>query len=113
MMRPVEVRAPRGARELQIDWEDGQTTTYRHIVLRGFCPCAHCQGHQGAIRWVEGTAEGPGLELSDIEQVGNYALRLTWGDGHNTGIYAFRYLRELGELSGASDETIQSSRFPR
>ena len=41
---------------------------------------------------------GGNLELREIEQVGNYALGLTWGDGHNTGIYSFRFLRGLCEL---------------
>ena len=41
---------------------------------------------------------GHNLELRDLEQVGNYALGLTWADGHNTGIYSFRFLRALGEL---------------
>ena len=38
------------------------------------------------------------MELREIEQVGNYALGLTWADGHSSGIYSFRYLRTLGDL---------------
>jgi DUF971 family protein len=38
------------------------------------------------------------LDLREIEQVGNYALGLTWSDGHSTGIYSFRYLRSLGDM---------------
>jgi DUF971 family protein len=41
---------------------------------------------------------GGDLELRELEQVGNYALGLTWADGHSTGIYSFRLLRTLGEL---------------
>jgi DUF971 family protein len=41
------------------------------------------------------------LELREIEQVGNYALGLTWADGHKTGIYSFRFLRALGDMLDA------------
>jgi DUF971 family protein len=67
---------------------------YPHEILRGYCPCAGCQGHAGTIRFLS----GGNLELREIEQVGNYALGLTWGDGHASGIYTFRYLRSLCEL---------------
>jgi DUF971 family protein len=88
---PVEVRAPRGARIMELVFDDGHVAVLPHDVLRGFCPCAGCQGHSGGVRFI---AEGD-RELADLEEVGNYALRLTWGDGHTTGIYSFRYLREL------------------
>ena len=94
---PVEVRAPRGARVMHILFEDGHQGVYPHELLRGFCPCAGCQGHSGPIRFVGGGEGGSELqlELSDIAEVGNYALRLTWADGHSTGIYSFRFLRQL------------------
>src|SRR5262245_47896403 len=92
--RPVSVKAPHGARELSIAWADGTMSSYPHEILRGFCPCATCQGHSGAIRFVTGGS----LDLRELEQVGNYALGLTWADGHNSGIYSFRFLRALGEL---------------
>ncbi|MGB5813538.1 MAG: DUF971 domain-containing protein [Polyangiales bacterium] len=106
---PVELRAPRGARVLEIDWADGHTGTYSHEVLRGFCPCAHCQGHDGPICFVE----GGDVELEDIQTVGNYAVRLVWGDGHQTGIYSFRYLRELCTCSSCSDGDARKRSFSR
>lgn len=91
---PTGVRAPHGATELEISWADGRKLSYPHRILRGYCPCAGCQGHSGTVRFVPGRD----LELREIEQVGNYALSLRWGDGHASGIYTFRYLRRLGEL---------------
>jgi DUF971 family protein len=88
---PLEVRAPRGASVMEIDFEDGHRGLYPHQILRGYCPCAMCQGHQGPIRFVP----GGDTELTDLAEVGDYALRLTWADGHSTGIYTFRFLREL------------------
>ena len=112
---PHEVRAPAGARVLEIDWADGVTTRYRHVVLKGFCPCAACQGHQGPIAWVPGTEnrDSNALELTSIDEVGSYALQLGWGDGHTTGIYSYRYLRELAELNELDLEEVKSRQFSR
>jgi|SRR5690606_20119961 len=107
---PVELRAPEGARLMEIEWSDGVTTSYRHAVLRGFCPCAHCQGHHGPVLFVEGKGSP---ELRDIEEIGNYAVRLTWADGHGTGIYTFRFLRELGALADVPLEKLSEHRFGR
>ncbi|MEM7135521.1 MAG: DUF971 domain-containing protein [Myxococcota bacterium] len=106
---PVELRAPEGARVMEIEWADGHTSSYPHEILRGFCPCAHCQGHDGPIRFVE----GGDLVLRDIQQVGNYAVRLVWGDGHQTGIYSFRFLRALCACSSCSDGNPRERSFSR
>ena len=42
------------------------------------------------------------LELRELGQVGNYALSLRWGDGHDGGIYSFAFLRRLGDLLDAT-----------
>lgn len=88
---PVGVKAPHGARVMEIEWRDGHKAILPHEILRGYCPCAVCQGHGGAIKFVP----GGDLDLRDIQQVGNYALQFVWGDQHDTGIYDFRYLRSL------------------
>ena len=110
-IRPVSVKAPHGARELSIAWADGVSSSYPHEILRGFCPCATCQGHSGAIRFVS----GGNLELRELEQVGNYALGLTWADGHSSGIYSFRFLRFLGELIAekGADGVLALGELPR
>ena len=109
---PTELRAKQGARRMEIDWSDGVTSVYEHAILRGFCPCAHCQGHHGPVRWVEG-AEDADLVLRSIDEVGNYAIQLAWGDGHATGIYSFRFLRELAEVGEAEVADVRSLRFSR
>lgn len=83
---------------MEIDWADGYRGRIPHALLRGFCPCAECQGHDGPIRYVEGGS----LELASIEEVGQYAVQLVWADGHHTGIYSFRHLRRLCEMNGDS-----------
>jgi DUF971 family protein len=92
--RPTGIRAPHGASVFNISWDNGKTHQVENELLRGFCPCAGCQGHSGTISF----QPGKNAELRDLKQVGNYALGLTWGDQHDTGIYSFDYLYRLGEL---------------
>lgn len=95
--RPQGIRAPHGARVLQITWAGPESPVVHqlsHSIVRGYCPCAGCQGHGGEIHFVAGGDE----ELLELQPVGNYALSLTWGDRHSTGIYPFEYLWKLGEL---------------
>lgn len=88
---PVAVRSPYRATTTEIEWADGHRGVYPHEILRGYCPCAGCQGHGAEIKFLP----GGDLTIKTIEPVGDYALSLEWGDGHNTGIYTFRYLRGL------------------
>lgn len=111
-MTPVEVRAPLGARLLEIVWDDGNTTFFRHEVLRGFCPCAVCQGHEGAINWVQPQGDAA-LELAQLHETGQYGLRLEWGDGHATGIYSFRFLQDLADLHDVAQDEVRSRSFRR
>ena len=91
---PTKIKAPHGATVFEITWSDGYTSRLPHKVLRGYCPCAQCQGHHGVTRFIP---DG-NLELREISRVGNYALGLTWGDSHSGGIFTFEYLRRLGDL---------------
>lgn len=102
------IRSPRGASVTEIDWADGHKGVYPHAILRGYCPCAGCQGHSGTISFVH--REGTALEIDDMKPVGNYALQIDWFDGHNSGIYSYTYLRSLCQCSqcnGPHGETLQ------
>jgi DUF971 family protein len=87
----LQVRSPVGGDTTEIDWADGHTGVLPNAMLRAYCPCAGCQGHSGEIRFVP----GGNSVIEAIEEVGSYALQFTWGDGHASGIYTFRYLRRL------------------
>lgn len=91
---PKQIRAPVGATHFEIAWRDGVVHSLPNAILRGYCPCAGCQGHQGPVHFNAGRDS----ELLEVESVGNYGLKLGWGDRHNTGIYTFVFLRKLGEL---------------
>ena len=79
------------SQSLTISWEDQHESHYPWWYLRGFCPCAACQGHGGAYEYVTTDAN----ELGDVREVGNYAVNITWVGGHDTGIYPFELLRRL------------------
>ncbi|OFV88732.1 MAG: hypothetical protein A3J75_02420, partial [Acidobacteria bacterium RBG_16_68_9] len=87
--------------KLRITWNDGHVSEYPLAYLRGWCPCAVCQGHGGRRRYVD----APMADLTSIAVVGTYALNLNWSDGHDTGIYSYRYLRELCPCCRPSGET--------
>ena len=80
-------------RLLRILWDDDLLADYPLSYLRGWCPCAICQGHSGERHFIK--TENP--QLSAINMVGNYAISPRWADGHETGIYTFEYLRMLSE----------------
>jgi len=92
--RPTGIRAPHGSKFFEISWEDGTKHRLENEILRGYCPCAGCQGHSGTIKF----QENRNSDLRDIKPVGNYALTLVWGDQHDTGIYSFDYIHRLGTL---------------
>jgi ATP-binding protein involved in chromosome partitioning len=90
---PVEVGHDRDRRVVMISWSDGASTEYAMKGLRGWCPCAECQGHSGSRNFVE--VDDP--QLARAEGVGRYAIRFIWEDGHATGMYSYSYLRELAD----------------
>lgn len=96
--RPKNITVNREAGELQIIWHDGHTSTYTLRWLRANCPCATCREERIAastnadpLRLMTGPP--PSTQIAGAELVGNYAVRFTWTDGHDTGIYPFSGLR--------------------
>jgi DUF971 family protein len=88
---PVEIHHMRQEGLVRITWDDGHVGEYPREYLRGYCPCALCQGHGGAVKFIA----APDARLAEITAVGNYAIQFGWEDGHNTGIYTYDYLRSL------------------
>ena len=90
---PSEVRRLPDTRRVRLTWTDGHVAEYDYDYLRGYCPCAACQGHSPtAIRYQPPDAP---VVPSRIEPVGNYAISIHWSDSHATGIYRFEFLREI------------------
>ncbi|HEY9167356.1 MAG TPA: DUF971 domain-containing protein [Candidatus Kryptonia bacterium] len=85
--------------EVLVSWDDGKEFVIPLKYLRDRCPCASCAGE--TVLWREYKPVTlpvlvPGkYELESAEVVGNYAIALGWKDGHNTGLYAFDFLRRI------------------
>ena len=85
----------RGARVLGIRWADGHESEYDVRALRLACGCAQCVDEwTGEGRLDEASVPADVAPLR-IQPVGRYAIQIDWSDGHATGIYPFRRLREL------------------
>lgn len=95
---PSNVRIPEPG-ILAIRWTDGGELWYGLDELRADCPCAPCQPSAEKPRM--GRTAFHGIGLRGLEEVGNYALKLEFTDGHSTGIYTFERLRAAGHPAGA------------
>ena len=84
---------------LRITWADGRQCLYRAAELRRACPCAQCVNEWTGERVLKPEHVNEELQISDLSIVGRYALNFRWSDGHETGIYSFRYLRDLCEAN--------------
>ena len=79
----------------EIIWQDGHISQYPTSYLRQQCPCALCKNARKESGFLKGIRHPMASALKTYESVGNYAINFKWGDGHLTGIYSFKLLREL------------------
>ena len=82
---------------LRITWSDDRECIFEAPKLRRACPCAQCVNEWTGERVLKPQSVSDELQINDVSIVGRYALNFRWSDGHDTGIYSFRYLRELCE----------------
>ncbi len=93
--RPVEIKLHRKSRVLEISFDDGKTYRLSCEYLRVYSPSAEVRGHgPGQETLQQGKKD---VEISAIEPVGHYAVKLVFSDGHDTGLYSWDYLHGLGE----------------
>jgi DUF971 family protein len=91
---PTEIRLSKDRRTLRVAFEDGTAFELPAEYLRVMSPSAEVQGHSPAER--KTVAGKSRVEIIGVEPVGNYAVKLVFDDMHNTGIYGWDYLHELG-----------------
>jgi len=94
MPTPTEIRLQRVERRLEVKFDDGSQFTYPAELLRVESPSAEVQGHgPGEHKLVAGRRN---VGIVAVEPVGNYAVRLTFDDRHDTGLFSWDYLYTLG-----------------
>lgn len=92
---PMQIRLRKNRQELEIGFDDGRTFILAAEYLRAFSPSAEVQGHHPSQKvWVTGKED---VAITALESVGNYAIRVIFDDGHDTGIYSWTYLYQLGD----------------
>jgi|SRR5262245_11524886 DUF971 family protein len=92
---PTEIRLKQAERILEVDFDNGVSFRFPAEFLRVESPSAEVQGHgAGQKQIVAGRAK---VGILELEPVGNYAVRIKFDDLHDTGIYSWSYLYELGE----------------
>ena len=91
---PSEIRLRRRSRVLEVAWADGTRYSLSFEYLRVHSPSAEVQGHGPGQDVLQIAKEN--VVLKGVEPVGNYAVRLSFDDGHDTGLYTWKYLAELG-----------------
>jgi DUF971 family protein len=91
---PTEIRLSKDKRTLTISFDTGPSYAFEAEFLRVHSPSAELQGHSPEQRRIV-----PGkrdVAIAAIDPVGNYAVRLSFDDGHNTGLFSWDYFRTLG-----------------
>lgn len=81
--------------EVSIKWSDDSETRYSAAQLRRSCPCATCVNEWTGEKILDAANIPDDLSFSSIAIVGRYALNFHFSDGHDTGIFSFKYLQEL------------------
>jgi DUF971 family protein len=92
---PTEIKLHQQSRRLEIAFSDGARFELPFEFMRVYSPSAEVRGHGPGQETLQvGKRE---VDIRAIEPVGNYALQPSFSDGHDTGIYSWDYLYELGE----------------
>jgi len=92
---PTEIRLTKDRRHLVVSFDDGKVFDLPAELLRVYSPSAEVQGHSAAGRRTVGGKRN--VMILRVDAVGNYAIRLGFDDLHDTGIFTWPFLRDMGE----------------
>ena len=96
---PTEIKLRRQSRVLDVAFDDGRRFELPFEYLRVYSPSAEVRGHGPGQETLQlGKHE---VQVVKVDPIGNYAVRLVFNDGHDTGLYTWGYLYELGETRAA------------
>lgn len=100
MPTPTEIKLHQASRILEVSYEDGRTFQFTCEYLRVFSPSAEVRGHGPGQEVLQVGKED--VEIRAIDPVGAYAVKFLFSDGHDTGIYSWDYLYQLGAQQQAN-----------
>jgi len=91
---PTEIRLHQRSRLLEVSFSDGSRFELPCEFLRVYSPSAEVRGHGAGMETLQTGKRN--VEITALEPVGNYALKITFSDGHDSGLYSWDYLYEIG-----------------
>jgi len=93
---PTNIRALQADQILEVTWPGERIDRIPYRLLRAECPCASCRDEWTGQRTLDPASIRPDLKLTGMENIGTYAIQLTFSDGHATGIYSWDLLYDYG-----------------
>ena len=93
--RPLEIKLHQKSRVVEVSFDDGKVFRLSCEYLRVYSPSAEVRGHGPGQEVLQPGKQD--VEITAIEPVGNYAVKIVFSDGHDTGLYSWDYLYELGK----------------
>ena len=91
---PTEIKLHQASRAMELSFADGTNFRMPYEYLRVYSPSAEVRGHGPGQETLQ--AGKRGITILEVEPVGHYAIRPKFSDGHDTGIYSWEYLHDLG-----------------
>jgi len=92
---PKNIRALKEEQILELTWENGAAFRIPFLDVRAACPCASCIEEWTGRRLLDPTSIPTDIQPTGFKFVGNYSLKISWSDGHETGLYTWEHLADL------------------
>jgi DUF971 family protein len=89
---PQDLKALRAEGLLRITWNSDHVADYSFHYVRSNCNCASCVDENTGVRILDPKLVPAEIAITDMQLVGNYAVRVHWSDGHSTGLYTWDHL---------------------
>lgn len=106
---PIRIEVQKQAKAMRVEWKNNEVHRIRLSDLRNSCPCATCAEQReqsrshGGLHMISNAEMAVTDEILQVRPVGRYAIKVAWADGHDTGIYTYTLLHELGARLGEKD----------
>ena len=100
---PIHVRARKLEGILEVEWADSLLAIVPFKFLRGRCLCASCVDENTGVRILDPSTIPDDIVPTSLGFTGNYALKITWSDGHSTGLYTWDLLAEIAQCTSRTE----------
>lgn len=95
MQTPDNIRAHQEDGVLELIWNQDETSRIPFATIRRACPCASCVDENTGRQILDPASVPEDIQIESVDLAGNYALKIGWSDGHNTGLFTWNHLRSL------------------